>query len=245
MRRTFHCGTLLSIALLMMASCGGNSQPSVEIPESELEASVPELTEMHDLVYPLWHTAFPEKDFDLIHDLVHQFEPGMAVLDTLALPGILREKQAAWDEGLAKMKESFAALQAAAHADDEAGMLEHTEAFHMDYERLVRVIRPLVPELEAFHQEMYRLYHYYMPAYDLEKIRETVSAMEVKLTALGEAELPGNLADRQAEFDEAVATLAERVTALADQLGDPSRRAVNAAIESVHTAYAGAEAIFD
>jgi len=245
MRRSFQYCSLLSISLLLLASCGGDTQPAVEIPESEIEASVPELTEMHDLVYPLWHTAFPEKDYDLIHELVHQFDPGMAVLDTIKLPGILREKQAAWDEGWAKMKESFAALQTAAHADDEAGMLEHTEAFHMDYERLVRVIRPLVAELDAFHQEMYKLYHYYMPAYDLEKIRETVAAMEIKLVALGEAELSSRLTDKQGDFDEAVVALAAQVAALAEELNDPSKRAVTAAIESVHTAYANVEKIFD
>ena len=245
MRRALPFHTLLFIFTLLLAACGGRSQPAAEIPESEMEASVPELTEMHDLVYPLWHTAFPEKDYDLIHELVHQFEPGMATLEMIELPGILREKQAAWDEGWAQMKVSFAALQTAAEAQDEAGMLEHTETFHMDYERLVRVIRPLVPELDAFHQEMYKLYHYYMPAYDLEKIRETVAAMEMKLVALGEAELSSRLTDKQGDFDEAVVALATQVAALAELLNDPSKRAVTAAIESVHTAYANTEKIFD
>ena len=143
------------------------------------------------------------------------------------------------------MKESFAALTNAAHDGDEAGMLEHTEAFHMDYEGLVRIIRPLVAELDAFHQEMYKLYHYYMPAYDLEKIRETVSAMDVKLVALGEAELSSRLTEKQADFDAAVVELAAQVAALAEQLNDPSKRAVTAAIETVHTAYANTEKIFD
>ena len=42
----------------------------------------------------------------------------------------------------------------------------------MIYEGLVRIIRPPLPELEAVHQHLYGLYHYYGPGYDLEKIRE-------------------------------------------------------------------------
>ncbi|MFC1629302.1 hypothetical protein ACFL3H_09370 [Gemmatimonadota bacterium] len=246
MRRALPFNILLSLStVLVLAACGGRSQPADEIPDSEIEASVPELTAMHDLVYPLWHTAFPEKDYDLIAELVPQFEEGMTTLETIELPGILREKQAAWDEGYAQLKETYASLKTATDDMDQAGMLEHTETFHMDYEKLVRVIRPLVAELDAFHQEMYKLYHYYMPAYDLEKIREAVAAMEVRLVALGEAELSGNLAEKQADFDTAVTELAAQVAALAEQLNNPSKRAVTAAIEIVHTAYAGAEKIFD
>lgn len=232
-------------AVVLLAACTGRSQPAPEVPESEITASVPELEEMHQLVYPLWHDAFPNKNYEMIGELVPQFEEGMAALEEVSLPGILREKQTQWEDGKGQLKESFAALKTATEAQDHEGMLEHTEAFHMLYERLVRVLRPVVQELEAFHQEMYRLYHYFMPAYDLDKIRETVTAMQEKLEPLRSVQLPSRLSERQDDFEQAIADLSQQVEALAEELEAPSKRAVNAAIEAVHTAYQGAESIFD
>jgi len=200
---------------------------------------------MHDLVYPLWHTAYPNKDYDLIRELVPQFEEKMATLEQVSLPGILREKQTQWEDGRNRLRESFDALKAAADAHDHEGMLEQTEAFHMNYERLIRVLRPVVQELEAFHQEMYTLYHYYMPAYDLPKIRQTVDAMEVKLEALLSVKLPNRQSGKQVEFEQAVAELSLRVAALVQQLEKPSKAAVSKAIESVHTAYQSTVKIFE
>ena len=107
----------ISISLLIITSaCADQSQQIPEITESELVASVPELDSMHDLVYPLWHTAYPEKDYALIRELLPQFEEGMAALQQIPLPGILRDKADVWEEGRTKLKESFAALKAASDA---------------------------------------------------------------------------------------------------------------------------------
>jgi len=246
MRRISPVNTVLVLtATLLLAACAGGSQPAPEVPESEITASVPELTAMHDLVYPLWHTAYPEKDYDLIRELLPGFEEHMTAVEQASLPGILREKETAWQEGKELLTDSFTALKEAAKADDRDEMLKQTETFHMNYERLVRVLRPLVGELEEFHQELYKLYHYYMPAYDLAKIREAVSAMEEKVEPLKGVQLPSRLSDRQSDFEEQVAELSRRVAALARQLENPSRNAVNQAIESVHTAYQNTEKIFD
>jgi len=105
--------------------------------------------------------------------------------------------------------------------------------------------RGIVPELEAFHQELYKLYHYYNPANDEAKTRETVAAMVEKLEPLRAVTLPERLADRQGDFDVGVAALGEDVNALRAALDTGNREAVQAAVESVHSAYQAVEAIFD
>ncbi len=240
--------SLVPLALTTLLACGRGEQPPEQAPEvsqAEITASVPALDEAHELVYPLWHDAFPAKDYEAIKVLIPPFDEKLSAVQAAELPGILREKQQQWDEGVERMMESFTALQAAASTDDQAAMLAATEAFHMNYERLVRVIRPVVPELDEFHQEMYKLYHYYMPAYDVEKMREAAAAMREKLLPLQAVQLPERLAASQGSFDGSVAELARQVESLGASLESPDREGVTAAVEAVHAAYQRTEAIFN
>ncbi len=235
---------LMVLGLVQFTACGGGSGSTPEIPVSEVTAEVAELDAVHELMYPLWHDAFPNKDYDTIRELVPQFEPLLAAVEEVQLPGILRDKQARWDEGKARMMASFESLKQAAEAHDHDGMLQHTEAFHMRYEGLVRVIRPVVPELEAFHQELYKLYHYSSPAYDVARIGEAVAAMAERVEPLREATLPSRLAERQGEFAAGVTVLGEKVEALRQALETGDEETVKAAVEAVHSAYESVEKVF-
>jgi hypothetical protein len=141
--------------------------------------------------------------------------------------------------------EAFQGFKAAAEEGDEDGMLAAAEAFHGSYEGMVRIIRPVVPELDAFHRYLYGVYHYYGPGYDLEKIQEQADQMAAALPPLQAAQLPSRLEARQAEFEGLVEELGGQVAILLMTLEDPTREDVDAAIESVHTAYKAVEAIFD
>jgi len=231
--------------LLLLAACTEQSGSVPEVPASELTADVPELDAVHDIMRPLWHDAFPAQDFAAIQEMVPQFEPLLAALDAVDLPGIMREKQAGWDEGKQRLMESFDGLTEAANTGNEAEMLTFAEAFHGNYEGLVRIIRPVVPELEAFHQHLYGLYHYYGPGYDLERIRQAAQEMAAAIPPLQGAQIPDRLSDHQAHFEMVVEALGESVGALMASLQDPLKAEVEAAIETVHDAYGEVEAIFD
>jgi len=245
-RRRIHVDPLvIALAAFAFAACVGDSDSVPEISAAEISAEVPQLDAVHELMFPLWHDAFPSEDVETIRELVPQFEPMLAAVDSVPLPGILRDKQVRWDEGKAVMMAAFDSLKAAAEANDTDRILSYTEAFHLGYEQLVRVVRPLVPELEAFHQDLYKLYHYYNPANDQARIREAIAAMADKLEPLSGVTLPERLAEWQAEFDARTAALGEQVNALAEAVETGDREAVRAAVESLHTAYAALEAIFE
>jgi len=216
-----------------------------EISQQELTASVPELTELHEVVYPLWHNAFHEKDYDLIKELLPKVESLSAKLDEAKLPGILRDKQEAWNQGKESLASSVQKLKEAVKEDDMKAMLKQVESFHSAYERLVRIIRPLVPELEAFHKELYKLYHYYTPEYNLEKIKMAVQDMQDKIIPLKEAQLPERLAEKQEEFENSVMELDKRLNELAKALKWDSKEKVMEAVEKVHAAYQKTELLFD
>lgn len=230
---------------VFFAACAEESGSVPEVPEAELAGDVPELSAVHEFMQPLWHDAFPNRDFEKIQELVPEFEPTLAALAEVELTGILQDKQEEWAEGKANLMAAFEGLKGAAEAGNEEEMLGYAETFHMGYEGLVRLIRPIVPELEVVHQHLYGIYHYYGPGYDLEKIGNTAREMEAAIPALQAAELPSRLADHQEEFDAGVVRLDEAVNALLATLEDPSRDAVEADIEAVHSAYAAIEGIFD
>ncbi len=235
---------ILVVLLLAFSACAGDTEEVPEIPAAEVTAEVPELSAVHELMYPLWHGAFPEQNFDSIRQLVPQFEPMLAAVEAVELPGILRHKQEGWDNGKVVMMSSFDGLKQAVEANDNAAILSHTEAFHMGYEQLVRVIRPLVPELESFHQELYKLIHYYKPADDEAKMHEAFVAMNEKMDPLRAATLPERLADRQDDFDAGVAALGDRLRELDEALHGSDADAIQAAVDAVHSAYGVLEGLF-
>jgi len=243
-----------TMAVLLLVSCQSKTEENqaatepetkAEVTQEELVAAVPELSNLHEVIYPLWHTAYPEKDYALIKELLPQAEELAAKVYEAVLPGILRDKQANWDSGIENLRTTLQNMKAAVEADNKEDMLKQTEAFHSAYEKMVRTIRPMVKELEAFHQELYKLYHYYSPNNDLEKIRSVVPLMQEKLAALKEVTLPSRLEDRQEKFQAAVQELEAAYSELAEIITQEDQEKIKTAVEKIHTAYQNTEKIFD
>ena len=230
---------------LLVSACKEESGSVPEVPASELAAEVQELDAIHEIMVPLWHEAFPAQDFAAIQAAVPEFEAGLTALSEAELPGILQDKQAEWDSQKQLLMETYDGLKAAVDAGDQDQMLAYTEAFHMNYEGMVRIVRPVSPELATFHQHLYGLYHYYGPGYDLEKIGSAATEMAAAIAPLQAVELPARLADHQSHYEMVVTELGEAVGSLISALDDPDRATVEAAIEAVHAAYSEVEGIYD
>jgi hypothetical protein len=241
--------TLQTIAPVLtfsiMSACAEEPGSVPEVPAEEISPQVAELDAIHEVMVPMWHEAFPARDIAGIQAAVPQFQPLVEGLDAATLPGILQDKQEQWDGAKARLMESFQGLKSAADAADEDAMLGAAEAFHMSYEAMVRIIRPVVPELDAFHRHLYGVYHYYSPGFDVEKIREGANSMAAAIPPLQAAQLPSNLEDRRADFEARVIQLGDRVATLLIVLENPNRAEVGEAVEAVHTAYQSVEEIFD
>ncbi len=251
--KSFKIFALLSLLVLtsfFFFSCQKAEDVQVEEPQTvisqeETTASVPALSDLHEVVYPLWHTAFPEKDSAMVKELLPQVDSLFEKLEQAELPGILRDKTDRWDEGMTTLKNTIDELHKAVDADNTEDILSQVEAFHSAYERLVRLIRPVVSELEAFHQELYKLYHYHMPNYELELIRSDVAAMVEKMVPLKTAKLSTRLESRQEDFLAAVANLETELKTLAEAVKTSKKKVISDAVEKVHTAYQNTEKIFN
>ena len=237
---------LRSILLAVVAVLVVHGHAASQTPApGELTSSVPALEAMHEVISPMWHEAWPAKDVKALAGMVPDIQKHLAAVKAATLPGILKhDKQAAWDKGVATLAATVAAYADAAKGPDGPALLAAAERLHMNYEQLVRVIRPPLPEVDAFHQTLYVVYHYQLEAFSLPTIAASAREMATKTDALNKAVLPDRMKARVPAFESARAALSAAVTALQAAVAASDEKQVRAAIEDVHTKYETLEAVF-
>ena len=215
------------------------------LPAQETESTVPELTAFHEIIYPIWHTAYPDKDYAALRGFAPEVERLAEKIYAAQLPGILHEKQAKWDQALAELRKSVEAYLSAAEGTDDTALLSAAEALHARYEMMVRTIRPVLREIDDFHKTLYVVYHKYLPDKDYARISESSGDMVTKAEAITKAALPKRLESKSQAFSLAAQELLEAARALAETAQSAQGEAIAAAVEAVHTKYQGLEKIFD
>jgi hypothetical protein len=130
-------------------------------------------------------------------------------------------------------------------ANDDPALLSSAEKLHSRFEALMRLIRPALKELDEFHASLYMLFHYYLPAYDLEKIRSSAVELKQKMTALNASELPGRLKQKEAQFQAARARLSRSVDALEPAVRSDDEKAVREAVSVLHADYQALSVVFE
>ena len=180
----------------------------------------------------------------MLQKLLPDVEKGIASVAAAQLPGILRDKKEAWDEGVRKLQGAGAEYKAAAAAKDDAKLLAAAEVLHSRFEGLMRAIRPALKELDEFHAVLYMLYHHYLPKNDVENIRKSAAELTQKMAALSQAKLPKRMIDKDHDFQVARGMLAQSVAALETAIQSNDVPAIKDAVQAVHTRYQALERIF-
>ena len=240
MKKNMISGLLVWLLLL------GGIAARAQAPETEeTESKVPALSEFHEIIYPIWHTAYPDKDYAALRSYVPEVKRLAENVYSAKLPGILRDKQAKWDEALKELRKSVDAYVAAAAASDDAALLDAAEVLHARYEMMVRTIRPVLREVDAFHKTLYVVYHKYLPNKEFDKIAGVSADMVAQAEAITKASLPKRLESKAEAFGAASLELHEAAKALAETGKTGDGEAISAAVEKVHTKYVALEKIFD
>jgi hypothetical protein len=234
--------SVLAAAALPFALAGPPAAAAEQ--DAETRSEVQALTDLHEVVVPLWHEAWPKKNYQMMKDLLPQARAGVAKVAEARLPGILREKQAAWDQGLVGLKEALARYEAAAASGSEPGLLDAVEALHSRYEGLVRVTRPAMKELDAFHVALYRVYHHELAGQAWPAVAASAGEMAEACRALAAAPVPKRFASQEASLRPEIATLCAKSDALKAAAAGTDRKATAEAVESVHSQYEKVEGLF-
>jgi hypothetical protein len=233
---------LVACALVSLAITPAAAQPAPK-PE-DLKAAVPALDAMHEVIMPLWHDAWPNKDVKAMAAMLPDIEKHLAAVNKAELPMVLRDKKAAWVAGVDNLKQATAAYKAAVGAGDNDALLKAAERLHSDYEALVKIVRPVLKEMEDFHASLYILYHYQMSPFQMAKATESVQALQVKMDALNKATLPDRLKAKTDAFNTQRARLAKLLDEVTAAIATKDESKVKTAIEVMHAQYENLERVF-
>ena len=212
----------------------------------ETKAEVPELGAFHEVIFKLWHDAWPNKNIALMKELIPAVDSNVVKIQKVELPGILRDKKSRWDENIKSLGTIVADFKTATTANDTQKSLDAAEKLHAQYEKLVRTIRPVMKEIDEFHQVLYPLYHYYMPDYNKEKIKSSLKPLQVAMKTLDEASLPDRLKDKVKTFNSKRIQLGKAVKYVVKVVNEiDDEKTVKDAIKEMHTKYQALEKVFD
>ena len=212
---------------------------------SEIDSSIPELSEFHEVIYPIWHTAYPEKDIAMLKEMVSEVNDGAEKIYSAQLPGILRDKKEEWDEGVKKFRSSVERYNEATKGNNEE-MLSSAEELHSNFEMLVRIIRPVTKEVDEFHKVLYMIYHHYWPNKDKEEFSRAVDDLQLRAEELNTCVLPKWVTEKTEVIKEQSQKLfnsTNTLKKLKDNSADDSE--IDNAIENVHNEYMALETLFD
>ncbi len=148
--------------------------------EDETNTNIPALVEFHEIIYPIWHTAYPSKDIEALKSYVEEVNEKAEKIYKVKLPGILHEKEAKWKKGVEEFKDAVNKYNEAAQGNDEQALLNAAEELHAKYENLVRIIKPIVKELDEFHKVLYVIYHKYLPDQKWGEIKKQCDSLKEK-----------------------------------------------------------------
>ena len=238
---------ILSACFLMIATNNKTVAQTAE-QSNEISSDVPELQAFHKIIYPLWHKAYPAKDFTAIKGFVTEIKANMEKMNSAKLSGILRDKENQWKEQLVKFNAVAESYYKACAENDEAGMLKAAEKFHSAYEAMNRVVRPFTPEIDAYHQTIYVIYHKLLP----ENNFNGVSVLMEKLIAQAQAiyktpeeQIAKRLKDKVPTYYTVSKEVYDNTVALQKIINEGSDKMKAQAVETLHTSYQKLESVFE
>lgn len=211
----------------------------------EISGDVPELEEFHSVIYEIWHNAYPNKDYAALRKITGDVELKAGKIYEVKLQGILRDKEAKWNEGLAEFKKAVDEYKAAASGSNDEQLLNSAEVLHSKFEMMVRIIRPVLKEVDDFHKALYVVYHKYLAEKDYGKIKSSVDELKAKAEAIINAKPNKKVESKLEAFKSAAAELLTAVNELAEKCSGTDNSEIEKAAENMHTKYQKLEAVFE
>jgi hypothetical protein len=218
-----------------------------QIDSSEINWTVPELIKFHDVIYLIWHEAYPAKDTKALKGFVPEIKSSMEKINSAKLPGIVREKESKWKEGLVIFNSAAENYYKAAEGTDDQAMLDAAENLHSNFEMMVRVLKPVTKEIDEYHKVLYVIYHKYFPDKKYSDIANVIDDLISKadaITKTAEDKLQKRLKEKFASYAPAAKELYDNTVSLKDVLKTNDSKQIDQAVDKMHSSYQKLEGLF-
>jgi hypothetical protein len=225
----------------ILAQTQTNTQKTAEMSKPRLEG----LKEFHDILAPVWHTAYPDKNYQAIREAVPAFKEKMEVINKAELPGFFREKKGDFEKKREALSNAVLTLGEESKGNDNEALLKATENLHTAYEQLVRIFAPRVKELESFHLVLYPLWHEALPNKDFKAIISAAPALQEKVDTLMNVQLPEKLKEIAPQFIEKRKALKASVEELIKACNKKDNKKIEEKLDKMHTAYQSLDGVFE
>lgn len=228
------------MTLTAFAFVFGQTDPKQHEPETK----VPALSAFHEVIYPIWHTYWPEKDYAGLRGMAAEVNEKAAGIYSLILPGFYREREAKWEENVEKFKKSVTRFNASVKGTDNQELMDAAEALHADYEMLVRTLHPMTKPVEQFHKLLYVIFHDFTPNEKWDELRKVARELKNRADTIVAAKLPKSKEAKKKAYDKAALALQTACAELVKAC-DAVKPDFDNAVDKVHTAYQKLESVFD
>ncbi len=212
---------------------------------TEAEVNVPELNDFHDIIYPIWHTYYPEKDYAGLRGTLEEVNTRAEKVYSAKLPGFYQEKMDKWNKGVEKFRGAVNSFAAAVKGADDEALLKAAETMHAEYEVLVRVLHPVPKHVENFHKMLYVIYHDITPNEKWEDLKGVVTGLKTRADSITVIKLSKRFESKKEAFNAAANELVSACETLIKVVQTNEPKAMKDAVEFMHTKYLGVEKIFD
>ncbi len=231
--------------LILIIGFSINSKAQVDIDSTEIQWSVPELFDFHEVIYQIWHEAYPSQDIDKLKSLVPDIKTNIDKINNAKLPGIVQDKREKWEEGLKKLNNSAEEYYRAAEVSDNNALLDAAEKLHADFEMMVRIIKPIMKEVDEYHKVLYVIYHKIIPYDKFSELEPLIDELIIRAEAIPNGKLSKRIEAKKEEFFSVVNELIEATKAVKDVLKTNNSEKIKSAVEVMHTKYQKLENLFD
>lgn len=212
----------------------------------ELTSEVKALNDYHDVVNQIYHTALPQKDIKMLKSLLPVVEKGYGKIKKAELPGILQDKKGKWEDGLKKMGVCVNMYKVASVRKDSSSLLNAAEKLYVQYEAMVRIVRPAMKEADAFHQVLYMLGRYYLPKNETEKIKNSALILKTKMEEFNKAPLSSRVKGKEDRFQKAKEDLILSVNRFSEVVKtSDNKKEIDKTFEALNAKYQELEKLFD
>jgi hypothetical protein len=221
-------------------------EDSIDVMDTTIDSSIPELLALHDVIYPMWNEAYPNKDFKMFNHLLPLVHTSVEKIYSVQLPPLYSEKQGQWKNGVEALRNAEIKYNHAIEENDEDKLLEAAGELHTNYEYLVRIVTPVTKEIGEFHKMLFKIYNQYLPNDDYDRLNKAIDDLVPLADKLMNSSLPGWASDKKDDFtlyaDELYLSTLD-LRSLKNSNADLDK--IGNGIERVHTNYQKLESLFE